>query len=106
MTPPALFVVADRTTDDQVTDLLAMIFRAKLMSPADRKFKKPKPGKKKVVKWPKTLEHAEVRECRRAGGRKRGKPLLISLMNPFMALWLQSAYVSHCLQDVTLWFLQ
>jgi hypothetical protein len=41
-------------------DLLAMILRAKLMSPADRKFKKPKPGKKKVVKWPKTLEHAQV----------------------------------------------
>lgn len=49
-----------RSQDDQVADLMSRIFEAKLMAPADRKFKKAKPGKKKLVKWPKTLEHVEV----------------------------------------------
>lgn len=48
-----------RSQDDQVADLMSRIFEAKLMAPADRKFKKAKPGKKKLVKWPKTLEHVE-----------------------------------------------
>jgi hypothetical protein len=42
--------------------MMGRIFQAKLMTPADRRFKKAKPGKKKLVKWPKTLEHADV--CR------------------------------------------
>lgn len=49
-----------RTQDDQIAELVSRLIQAKLMIPADRKFKKPKPGKKKLVKWPKTLEHAEV----------------------------------------------
>jgi hypothetical protein len=50
----------DRSQEDQIAELMTKIMQAKLMSPADRKFKKAKPGKKKLVKWPKTLEHAEV----------------------------------------------
>jgi hypothetical protein len=34
------------------------LLQARLLLPADRKFKKAKPGKKKVVKWPRTLEAA------------------------------------------------
>jgi hypothetical protein len=43
--------------------MMGRIFQAKLMTPADRRFKKAKPGKKKLVKWPKILEHADVRAC-------------------------------------------
>jgi hypothetical protein len=60
ITTPAAMPCADRTQDDQITELMTKVMQAKLMSPADRKFKKAKPGKKKLVKWPKTLEHAEV----------------------------------------------
>jgi hypothetical protein len=37
------------------------LLEAKLLLPADRKFKKPKPGKKKLVKFPRTLEPSVVR---------------------------------------------
>lgn len=43
-----------------MADFMVKVFQAKLMVPADRKFKKPKPGKKKVVKWPRTLEQVDV----------------------------------------------
>lgn len=58
--PFPAFLPPGRSQDDQVADIMSRIFEAKLMAPADRKFKKAKPGKKKLVKWPKTLEHVEV----------------------------------------------
>eukprot|EP00877_Chromochloris_zofingiensis_P002678 jgi/Chrzof1/12410/Cz06g33140.t1 len=35
---------------------MGLLQRKKLVTRCDRKFKKPKPGKKKLVKWPRTLE--------------------------------------------------
>ncbi|KAF6255893.1 hypothetical protein COO60DRAFT_1702590 [Scenedesmus sp. NREL 46B-D3] len=49
---------ATRLQEDQVQDLVTRLLEAKLLLPADRKFKKPKPGKKKLVKYPRTLEPA------------------------------------------------
>eukprot|EP00879_Flechtneria_rotunda_P015341 GHRR01016037.1.p1 GENE.GHRR01016037.1~~GHRR01016037.1.p1 ORF type:complete len:328 (+),score=83.91 GHRR01016037.1:452-1435(+) len=47
---------AGRDQSDQISDLVIKLVHEKLLIPADRKFKKPKPGKKKLVKWPRTLK--------------------------------------------------
>ncbi|WIA24068.1 hypothetical protein OEZ85_013679 [Tetradesmus obliquus] len=47
-----------RCQEDQIQDLVTRLLEAKLLLPADRKFRKPKPGKKKLVKYPRTLEPA------------------------------------------------
>jgi hypothetical protein len=53
-------VAAARCQEDQISDLVTRLLEAKLLLPADRKFRKPKPGKKKLVKFPRTLEPAVV----------------------------------------------
>jgi hypothetical protein len=37
-----------------------VLLKHKLLIPCERKFKKAKPGKKKLVKWPRTLEATRV----------------------------------------------
>lgn len=44
-----------RDVDDQIADLMSILLRRELIKRAERKFKKPKPGKKRLVKFPKTL---------------------------------------------------
>lgn len=57
----------DRTVDDMVEEALTQLVQRKLLLACDRKFKKPKPGKTKLVKFPRTLEPAQVRAaCRPA----------------------------------------
>ncbi len=40
--------------------MITLLLRRKLLLRCERKYRKPKPGKKKLVKWPRTLELAEV----------------------------------------------
>lgn len=44
-----------RTTEDQIAELMQLFAKRKLVRKADRKYKKPKPGKKRLVKFPRTL---------------------------------------------------
>ncbi|GAX73131.1 hypothetical protein CEUSTIGMA_g584.t1 [Chlamydomonas eustigma] len=44
-----------RTVEDQIRDLVHFFIHKGLMIKADRKYKKPKPGKKRLVKFPRTL---------------------------------------------------
>jgi hypothetical protein len=54
--PAAAAAAAGRTQDEQISDLLSLLVQKyKLLQLTERKFKKPKPGKKKLVKWPRTL---------------------------------------------------
>jgi translocation protein SEC62 len=71
---------AARCQEDQIQDLVARLLEAKLLLPADRKFKKPKPGKKKLVKFPRTLEPAVVSE-----GTASTAAAVMSLVVPFGA---------------------
>lgn len=52
--------LADRTVDDMINDVVVQLLQRKLLVACDRKFKKPKPGKTKLVKWPRTLESLRV----------------------------------------------
>ncbi len=51
---------AGRTVDDQIRDLVHYFITKGLMVKADRKYKKPKPGKKRLVKFPRTLHLCQV----------------------------------------------
>ena len=42
-------------TDQQIKELGELMIRRRLFIKADRMFKKPKPGKKRLVKWPHKL---------------------------------------------------
>lgn len=53
---------AGRSVEDQIGDTMQLFMRRKFVRKVDRKFKKPKPGKKRVVKFPRTLEPHAVRE--------------------------------------------
>ena len=44
-----------------VRDAVVQLVQRKLLLPCDRKFKKPHPGRTKLVKWPRTLEALRVR---------------------------------------------
>ncbi|MEW5297798.1 MAG: hypothetical protein WDW38_006982 [Sanguina aurantia] len=48
-----------RTIEDQVTDLMQMFSKRKFVRKAERKYKTPKPGRKRLVKFPRTLEKCE-----------------------------------------------
>lgn len=54
---------AGRTMEDQIRDLVHFFFHKGLLLKADRKFKKPKPGRKRLVKFPRTLLPCQVRGC-------------------------------------------
>ena len=41
--------------EDQIKTLAELMMRRRLFVKADRMFKKPKPGKKRLAKWPKKL---------------------------------------------------
>ena len=43
------------STDEQIHHLAAIMMRKALFAKVDRLFKKPKPGKKRLAKWPKKL---------------------------------------------------
>jgi hypothetical protein len=47
--------------DDQIAELIMSFMKRKLVRKTDRKFKKPKPGKKRLVKFPRTLVPHPVR---------------------------------------------
>ncbi|KIZ07884.1 SEC62-subunit of ER-translocon [Monoraphidium neglectum] len=57
----------DRTVDDLVGDVVVQLLQRKLLMACDRKFKKPKPGRTKLVKWPRTLEAAQDHSWREDG---------------------------------------
>jgi hypothetical protein len=59
-TPPSL---TGRSQEDQVADLVGQLLSRRLLLPAERRFKKPKPGRTKLVKWPRTLDVLPVRVC-------------------------------------------
>jgi translocation protein SEC62 len=42
--------------EDQVAEFCELLVRRQLLVKAERKFKKPKPGRKQLVKWPRSLE--------------------------------------------------
>ncbi|GBG00036.1 sec62 subunit of ER-translocon [Raphidocelis subcapitata] len=54
----------DRTVEDMVRDVMVQLLQRQLVIACDRKFKKPKPGRTKLVKWPRTLEAMRDREWR------------------------------------------
>ena len=41
--------------DTQMRNVLELLLRRKLVIRVDRMYKKPKPGKKRLAKWPKKL---------------------------------------------------
>eukprot|EP00210_Caulerpa_lentillifera_P009539 g9097.t1 len=45
----------NKTDEERIQDLGLRFIKAGLITKAQRKFKKPKPGKKRLVKWPRTL---------------------------------------------------
>ena len=45
--------------DQQVKELGELLLRRRFLIKADRMFKKPKPGRKRLVKWPKKLVPTE-----------------------------------------------
>eukprot|EP01024_Parvocaulis_polyphysoides_P023600 TRINITY_DN2178_c0_g2_i1.p1 TRINITY_DN2178_c0_g2~~TRINITY_DN2178_c0_g2_i1.p1 ORF type:complete len:340 (+),score=47.00 TRINITY_DN2178_c0_g2_i1:45-1022(+) len=45
----------NRTVDDAIADLIRLLIRKQLILACDRRYKKPKPGKKRVVKFPRKL---------------------------------------------------
>lgn len=59
----AVLCHAGRTMEDQIRDLVHFFFHKGLLLKADRKFKKPKPGRKRLVKFPRTLLPCQVRGC-------------------------------------------
>jgi hypothetical protein len=44
-----------RTVDDQIAELMMLMMRRRLVQKTERKFKKPKPGRTRLVKFPRTL---------------------------------------------------
>ncbi|GLC33605.1 hypothetical protein PLESTB_000094600 [Pleodorina starrii] len=44
-----------KTVDDQIAELIMLFMKRKLVRKTDRKYKKPKPGKKRLVKFPRTI---------------------------------------------------
>ncbi|GIL53152.1 hypothetical protein Vafri_8825 [Volvox africanus] len=44
-----------KTVEDQIAELIMVFMKRKLVRKSDRKFKMPKPGKKRLVKFPRTL---------------------------------------------------
>lgn len=50
-----------KTVDDQIGELITLFMKRKLVRKTDRKYKKPKPGKKRLVKFPRTLVPHPVR---------------------------------------------
>lgn len=46
--------------EDQIRDLVHFFIHKGLLLKADRKFKKPKPGRKRLVKFPRTLLPCQV----------------------------------------------
>lgn len=52
-------LAAGSTEHESIEALLQLLLRRKLVTRAERKFKKAKPGKKRLVKWPRTLEASE-----------------------------------------------
>ena len=47
--------------DDQIAELMVLFMKRKLVKKTERKYKKPKPGKKRLVKFPRTLVPHPVR---------------------------------------------
>eukprot|EP01023_Acetabularia_acetabulum_P000477 TRINITY_DN10188_c0_g1_i4.p1 TRINITY_DN10188_c0_g1~~TRINITY_DN10188_c0_g1_i4.p1 ORF type:complete len:313 (-),score=39.92 TRINITY_DN10188_c0_g1_i4:233-1171(-) len=45
----------NRSVDDAIADLIRLLIRKQLIIRCDRRYKKPKPGKKRVVKFPRKL---------------------------------------------------
>lgn len=44
-----------KTVDDQIAELMTLFMKRRLVRKTDRKYKKPKPGKKRLVKFPRTI---------------------------------------------------
>lgn len=55
-----VIVLAGRTVDAQVEDIHMQMARRHLFVRAERMYKKPKPGRKRLVKWPKKLVYDQV----------------------------------------------
>lgn len=49
--------------DDQIAELMTLFMKRRLVRKTDRKYKKPKPGKKRLVKFPRTIVPHPVRAC-------------------------------------------
>ncbi len=56
--PPPLHT--GRTVEDQIRDLVHFFVHKGLLLRTERKFKQPKPGRKLLVKFPKTIIHCAV----------------------------------------------
>lgn len=81
--PPTL--PADRSVDDAVHEVLAALVERGVLLPCDRKFKKPHPGRTKLVKWPRSLERMRVRSSALrlvlgAGAAVSKRPALLALL--------------------------
>ena len=55
--PRAMPIGGSKSVADKTADLGNRFLKNGLVSKAQRKYKKPKPGKKRLVKWPRTLLH-------------------------------------------------
>jgi hypothetical protein len=56
--------------EDQVHDTVLQLTQRKLLLPCDRKFKKPKPGRTQLVKWPRSLDGVQVGGMRHHAARE------------------------------------
>jgi hypothetical protein len=50
----------DRTVDDLIHDSVVQLVQRRLLVACDRTFKRPKPGRTKLVKWPRSLDAMQV----------------------------------------------
>ena len=57
--PHSALCCAASKQDQQVKELGELLLRRRFLIKADRMFKKPKPGRKRLVKWPKKLVPTE-----------------------------------------------
>jgi hypothetical protein len=68
--------ITGKTVEDQISDLMALFLKRKFVKKTDRKFKKPKPGKKRLIKFPKTLEAHSVSHVPQAPAVKLSNKVL------------------------------
>lgn len=60
----AAFVSGNKTREEQIEELVLLLLRRRLLLRCDRVYKKPKPGKKRLAKWPRKLvPHAPIEQA-------------------------------------------
>lgn len=59
---PVWFWIAGATQEQEIQGMMQLLQRKKLVRRTERLYKKPKPGRKRLTKWPRKLEHVPENE--------------------------------------------